>query len=101
MTSRQYAEVIGDPIAQSLSPAIHTFWLKKLGIEADYGRKQVTRADLKAYLDTARADPNSRELSLMRAIAIEVVKNLERVRRGLAVQQEEPGQRGDAPTPES
>jgi len=58
MTSRQYAEVIGDPIAQSLSPAIHTFWLEKLGIEADYGRKQVTRADLKAYLDTARADPN-------------------------------------------
>ena len=31
----------------------------------------------------ARADPNARELSLMRAIAIEVVKNLERVRRGL------------------
>jgi len=32
---------------------------------------------------TARADPNARELSLMRAIAIEVVKNLDRVRRGL------------------
>jgi TrmH family RNA methyltransferase len=32
----------------------------------------------------ARADPNARELSLMRAIAIEVVKNLERVRRGLS-----------------
>ena len=32
----------------------------------------------------ARADPNARELSLMRAIAIEVVKNLERVRGGLA-----------------
>jgi tRNA/rRNA methyltransferase/tRNA (cytidine32/uridine32-2'-O)-methyltransferase len=31
----------------------------------------------------ARADPNARELSLMRAMAIEVVKNLERVRRGL------------------
>lgn len=32
----------------------------------------------------ARADPNARELSLMRAMAIEVVKNLERVRRGLS-----------------
>ena len=29
----------------------------------------------------ARADPNARELSLMRAMAIEVVKNLERVKR--------------------
>ena len=28
----------------------------------------------------ARADPNARELSLMRAMAIEVVKNLERVK---------------------
>ena len=41
----------------------------------------------------ARADPNARELSLMRAIAIEVVKNLERVRRGLA--------NPDAPAPEA
>ena len=49
----------------------------------------------------ARADPNARELSLLRAMAIEVVKNLDRVRRGLGVQQEEPGPRGDAPTSES
>jgi TrmH family RNA methyltransferase len=34
----------------------------------------------------ARADPNARELSLLRAMAIEVVKNLERVRRGLSNQ---------------
>jgi TrmH family RNA methyltransferase len=32
----------------------------------------------------ARADPNARELSLMRAMAIEVVKNLERVKNRLA-----------------
>lgn len=31
----------------------------------------------------ARANPNARELSLLRAMAIEVVKNLERVRSGL------------------
>ena len=60
MTSRQYAEVIGDPIAQSLSPAIHGFWLEKLGIAADYGRRQVSRAELKAYLDSARADEHWR-----------------------------------------
>jgi shikimate dehydrogenase len=57
MTPRQHAEVIGDPIAQSLSPAIHSFWLETLKIDADYGRRQVTRAGLKAYLDEARADP--------------------------------------------
>jgi TrmH family RNA methyltransferase len=43
----------------------------------------------------ARADPNARELSLMRAMAIEVVRNLERVRRGLAVQPGEAPPRGD------
>jgi shikimate dehydrogenase len=57
MTSRQYAEVIGDPIAQSLSPAIHEFWLEQLGIEGDYGRRQVSRAELPAYLKERRADP--------------------------------------------
>ena len=31
-----YAEVIGDPIAHSKSPAIHGFWLNALGIEAAY-----------------------------------------------------------------
>ena len=34
----------------------------------------------------ARADPNARELSLMRAMAIEVVKNLERVKKRMAEQ---------------
>jgi shikimate dehydrogenase len=57
MTSRQYAEVIGDPIAQSLSPAIHQFWLGQLGIEGDYGRRQVSRAELPVYLKERRADP--------------------------------------------
>jgi shikimate dehydrogenase len=60
MTSRQYAEVIGDPIAQSLSPQIHGFWLEALGIDADYGRKQVTRASLPSYLDEVRGDANWR-----------------------------------------
>ncbi|MEC7400197.1 MAG: shikimate dehydrogenase, partial [Pseudomonadota bacterium] len=32
-SSGPYAEVIGDPIAQSKSPAIHGFWLEKLGID--------------------------------------------------------------------
>lgn len=52
-----YAEVIGDPIAQSKSPIIHGFWLTKLGIEADYRACHVTPAALPAYLAARRADP--------------------------------------------
>ena len=55
-----YAEVIGDPIAQSKSPAIHGFWLKKLAIEADYRAKCVNAAGLEAYLTERRADPDWR-----------------------------------------
>jgi len=32
---RPYAEVIGDPIAQSKSPIIHRFWLDQRGLDAD------------------------------------------------------------------
>ena len=58
--SKPYAEVIGDPIAQSKSPAIHNFWLEKLGIEADYGRQRVTPDGLADYLAARRADPSWR-----------------------------------------
>ena len=60
MTSKPYAEVIGDPIVQSLSPTIHSFWLEALGIDATYGRRQVSRAELPAYLEERRADPDWR-----------------------------------------
>ena len=52
-----FAEVIGDPIAQSKSPAIHRFWLEALGIEADYRAERVSRAEFKAYLADRRANP--------------------------------------------
>ena len=55
--SRAYAEVIGDPIAQSKSPAIHGFWLRKLGIQADYRACHVTPEDLADYIARRRADP--------------------------------------------
>lgn len=54
--SRAYAEVIGDPIAQSKSPAIHGFWLANLGIDADYRRCHVSPAELADYLAGACAD---------------------------------------------
>ena len=53
-----YAEVIGDPIAHSKSPAIHNFWLAKLGIEGTYRATRVT--DLKPWFDARRHDPDWR-----------------------------------------
>jgi shikimate dehydrogenase len=49
-----YAEVIGNPIAHSLSPAIHKFWLKSLGIDADYRATLVS--DLDAFFAARRGD---------------------------------------------
>jgi len=53
-----YAEVIGNPIAHSKSPAIHRFWLKKLGLDGDYQATLVT--DLDAYFEARRGDPDWR-----------------------------------------
>ena len=55
--SQSYAEVIGDPIAQSKSPAIHGFWLAELGIAADYRACHVTPDGLAGYLAGRRGDP--------------------------------------------
>ncbi len=55
-----YAEVIGDPIAHSKSPAIHKFWLEKLGIEGDYRAVRVSPPELPAYLAARRRDPDWR-----------------------------------------
>ena len=55
-----YAEVIGDPIAQSKSPAIHGFWIDKLGLDAEYRAHRVPEGGLADYLEARRADPNWR-----------------------------------------
>lgn len=52
-----YAEVIGDPIAHSKSPLIHKFWLKQLGLEADYRAAHVTPEGLADYIASRRDDP--------------------------------------------
>lgn len=51
-----YAEVIGDPIIQSKSPAIHGYWLRKLGLDAEYGRAHVLADDLADYIANRRDD---------------------------------------------
>ena len=57
MTAPPYAEVIGDPIAQSKSPLIHGFWLDALGIAADYRKHHVTADNLPAYIAARCDDP--------------------------------------------
>lgn len=56
----RYAEVIGDPIAQSKSPAIHGFWIEKLDLDADYRAQHVEADGLQDYLAERRADPDWR-----------------------------------------
>lgn len=58
--TKPYAEVIGDPIVQSKSPAIHNFWLAKCGIDAEYRACHVTPDGLADYLATRRRDPDWR-----------------------------------------
>ena len=52
-----YAEVIGDPIAQSKSPLIHRFWLDALGIAGDYRATRMTESELPTFLTDRGADP--------------------------------------------
>ena len=55
--SSPYAEVIGDPIAQSKSPTIHGFWLQALDIEVKYQATHVHTSKLGEFLKTRRSDP--------------------------------------------
>lgn len=52
-----FAEVIGDPIAHSKSPAIHKFWLAKAGLEADFRKTRVEPGELATFFAGRRADP--------------------------------------------
>lgn len=55
--NRAYAEVIGDPVAQSKSPLIHGFWLDSLGIDAEYRKTRIAPDDLAAFFAERAADP--------------------------------------------
>lgn len=59
-----YAEVIGDPIVQSKSPLIHTHWLARLGIRAEYRATHVRGDELSAFFKERRSDPDWRGCNL-------------------------------------
>ena len=76
---RAYAEVIGDPIAHSLSPLIHGRWIEALGLEADYRRTLVAGADLAGYLAARRADPDWRGCSVTAPHKVAIIPLLDRL----------------------
>lgn len=74
-----YAEVIGDPIAQSKSPAIHGYWLEHLGLEADYRACHVRADGLADYLAARRADPAWRGCNVTMPHKQAVMPHLDRI----------------------
>ena len=74
-----YAEVIGDPIAQSKSPAIHGFWLGQLGIEASYGRAHVKPDALAEYVASRRADAAWRGCNVTMPHKLAIMPLLDRI----------------------
>jgi len=83
--SRPYAEVIGDPIAQSKSPAIHNFWLGRLGIDAEYRAAHVRADELADYLQDRRDDPLWRGCNVTMPHKLAVMPLLDRLEIGAEV----------------
>lgn len=77
-----YAEVIGSPVAQSKSPAIHRFWLQKLQIEADYRATEVPGEELSEYLERRRDDPHWRGCNVTMPLKQIVLPLLDHVTAG-------------------
>ena len=80
--TRPYAEVIGDPIAQSKSPAIHNHWLGKLGLHAEYRAQHVTADGLAGYIASRRDDPDWRGCNVTMPHKQTVVPLLDRLEIG-------------------
>jgi shikimate dehydrogenase len=77
--SRPYAEVIGDPIVQSKSPAIHTHWLGRLGLQADYRAAHVRPEELAGYLHQRRTDDTWRGCNVTMPHKQNVMEHLDRL----------------------
>jgi len=80
--TRPYAEVIGDPIAQSKSPAIHGYWLGKVGLNAEYRACRVTADGLAQYFAERREDLNWRGCNVTMPHKQAIVPLLDRLEIG-------------------
>ena len=77
--TRPYAEVIGDPIVQSKSPTIHSFWLAKLRIDADYGATRVASDGLGEFLAIRRVDTRWRGCNVTMPHKQAIIAHLDRL----------------------
>ncbi|HEX9932493.1 MAG TPA: shikimate dehydrogenase [Allosphingosinicella sp.] len=71
-----FAEVIGDPIGHSKSPAMHRHWLDRLGIKGDYRALRVPAGETRAYFAERRANPDWRGCNVTAPLKIEVMAHL-------------------------
>jgi shikimate dehydrogenase len=79
-----YAEVIGDPIAQSKSPLIHKHWVAALGLEGDFRATHVAPAELQDFLARRRADPDWRGCNVTIPHKVAVMPLLDAIDPGAA-----------------
>ena len=82
--TQSFAEVIGDPVAQSKSPIIHKHWLDALAIEGRYDRTRVTSDKLAAFLDGRRANGAWRGCNVTIPHKERIIPLLDRVDAGAA-----------------
>ena len=78
MTSVPYAEVIGDPVGHSWSPAIHRFWLGKMGLEGDYRATRVMPEELGDYFASRREDPLWRGCNITMPLKVAALAHVEK-----------------------
>lgn len=74
-----YAEVIGDPVDHSRSPAIHKAWLAELGIEGGYLATCVRPSELADHFAARRADPDWRGCNVTMPLKQAVMPLLDQV----------------------
>ncbi|MGB3712758.1 MAG: shikimate dehydrogenase [Erythrobacter sp.] len=79
MSARPIAHVIGDPVSGSKSPAIHRFWLEKLGLDGDYEARHVEAGGLADYLSHAREDPDWAGCNVTMPHKQAVIRHLDRL----------------------
>lgn len=78
---RPFAAIVGWPVEQSRSPALHGFWLRQHGIAGHYGRLPVEpkREALEALVAFLRRTPNARGCNLTLPHKIEIMPLLDRI----------------------
>ena len=80
----RFAEVIGDPIAQSKSPIIHKYWLEQLAIDGDYVRTHVAANELRDLVSRRRADSEWRGCNVTIPHKQAIMQLLDRIDPGAA-----------------